>query len=157
MSGVLFVCLGNICRSPTAEGIFRHLVNTRNPDQRIIVDSAGTGGWHIGSPPDMRAQRTAFARGIDLSGLRARKVTDDDFRRFDLIIAMDRHNHASLKNLAGEDFRHKVRLLLEFAPDIAEDEVPDPYYGGEDGFDKVFDMIALASNGLLDYIRARHD
>jgi len=156
MVQVLFVCLGNICRSPTAEGVFRHLVEREGLTDSITIDSAGTGAWHIGDPPDSRAQATAHQRGIDLSGQRARQVADGDFTRFDYVIAMDRSNHVTLTALAPPGTRDRIRLFLDFAPEIGEREVPDPYYGGPDGFDIVLDMVEAASRGLLGDIRRNH-
>ena len=152
---ILFVCLGNICRSPTAEGVFRKAVESRGLAQRFDIDSAGTGDWHIGAPPDHRATSAAARRGIDLSGLRARQTHADDMAAFDYIIAMDRANYASLTRLAGAQHRHKVRLFLDLSPHIELDEVPDPYYGGEHGFDQALDLIEQASNDLLDHIVAQ--
>ncbi len=153
MHQVLFVCLGNICRSPMAEGIFRALVQRKGLANQFHVDSAGTGDWHTGLPPDERAQRVALQRGIDLSSLRARKVCVDDMQQFDTIVAMDRSNLTALKTLAGTEYADKLHLLLAFAPEFDTDEVPDPYYGRETGFDEVADMIAIASTQLLRQIR----
>ena len=146
---ILFVCMGNICRSPTAEGVFRHLINQSGVEDRFEIDSAGTGDWHTGSAPDNRAQQAARARNIDLSTLRARQVRADDFVYFDTIIAMDKDNRDRLEDLAGEAHQHKVRLLLEFLDHTEELEVPDPYYGGETGFDRVLDLIEEACEQLL--------
>lgn len=146
---ILFVCMGNICRSPTAEGVFRHLINQSGVEDRFEIDSAGTGDWHTGSAPDNRAQQAARARNIDLSTLRARQVRAEDFIYFDTIIAMDKDNRARLEDLAGEAHQHKVRLLLEFLDHTEELEVPDPYYGGETGFDRVLDLIEEACEQLL--------
>ena len=151
---VLFVCLGNICRSPTAEGVFRKLVEAQGLADRIQIDSAGTSDWHIGQPPDRRAIEAARVRGIDLRGLRGRQASAADFEQFDYIIAMDHENYANLAYLAGPDQQHKLHLLLDFAKDVSEVEVPDPYYGG--GFPQVFDLIENASRGLLAHIRANH-
>lgn len=156
MVKVLFVCLGNICRSPTAEGVFRALVAGEGLGDRIQVDSAGTSDWHIGEPPDRRGQEAARRRGYDLSGLRARQVTPHDFERFDYVIAMDQSNVAKLSALAPAGTGEKLSLFLAFAPELGTREVPDPYYGGPDGFDDVLDMIEAASKGLLADIRARH-
>ena len=153
MHQVLFVCLGNICRSPIAEGIFRELVTRNGLENQFHVDSAGTGDWHSGSPPDERAQRVALQRGIDLSRLRARKVCFDDMQQFDTIVAMDRSNLTALTALAGVEYAHKLHLLLAFAPEFEADEVPDPYYGRETGFNEVADMIEIASTQLLRQIR----
>lgn len=150
---VLFVCLGNICRSPTAEGVFRAAVEARGLEARFEIDSAGTGDWHIGAPPDRRAQRAAARRGVDLSGLRARQIAAGDIARFDHIIAMDAANHADLTRLAGAEHRHKIRLLL--AGSNLGDEVPDPYYGGAAGFDQALDLIEAACAELLDRLAPR--
>lgn len=143
------VCLGNICRSPTAEGVFRHLLAREAPDLRVEVDSAGTAGYHIGHPPDLRSQRAAHARGIDLSGLRARQVTAEDFLRFDLILAMDRDNLEELEAMRPAESRAQTRLFLEYAPELGRTEVPDPYYGDARGFEEVLNLSAAASRGLI--------
>ena len=154
---ILFVCLGNICRSPTAEGVMRHVVREEGLEDRIEIDSAGTGGWHLGAPPDERATAAARTRSIALDGA-ARKFKPDDFGRFDLILAMDSENRRDLLALApDDDARSKVRLLREFDPasDGAPDlDVPDPYYGGPEGFDEVLDLVEAATRGLLDRLRA---
>jgi protein-tyrosine phosphatase len=146
---VLFICLGNICRSPTAEGVFRHLLKREAPELQIEVDSAGTAGYHIGDPPDSRSQRAARRRGIDLSGLRARQVTRDDFGHFDLILAMDRENLRRLEEMRPPQSRAQVRLFLEYAPDPGPLEVPDPYYGDARCFEEVLDLTTSASRGLI--------
>jgi protein-tyrosine phosphatase len=146
---VLFVCLGNICRSPTAEGVFRHLLAQEAPDLQVEVDSAGTAGYHIGHPPDLRSQRAAHARGIDLSGLRARQVTAEDFLQFDLILAMDRDNLGELEAMRPAGSRARVRLFLDYAPELGRTEVPDPYYGDAGGFEEVLNLCAAASRGLI--------
>ena len=146
---VLFVCLGNICRSPTAEGVFRQLLEQEAPDMKVEVDSAGTADYHIGEPPDLRSQRAAMRRGIDLGGLRARQVTPADFARFDLILAMDRSNLLELEAMRPKNSRARVQLFLEYAPDLARLEVPDPYYRDAGGFEEVLDFTAAASRGLL--------
>lgn len=151
---VLFVCLGNICRSPTAHGVFRHLVATEGLADQIRTDSAGTGAWHIGNPPDSRAQATARMRGMDLSDLRARQAKPEDFSRFDYIIAMDRQNFRNLEAIQPPGSKGRLHMFLDFAPEWNETEVPDPYYN--DGFEQVFDMIEDASQGLLAHIRS-HD
>ncbi len=153
---VLFVCLGNICRSPTAEGVFRHLVEREGLADAVRVDSAGTGAWHIGSPPDSRAQVAARRRGIDLSRQRARQTRTSDFETFDYILAMDRANFATLAADCPGNARQRIHMFLDFAPGLDAREVPDPYYGGPDGFDIVLDMVEAASKGLLDDIRRRH-
>jgi protein-tyrosine phosphatase len=152
---VLFVCTGNICRSPTAEAVFRRLVEQSGLAGRIGMDSAGTHGYHIGEPPDPRTQAAARARGYDLSGLRARRIAREDFSRFDLVIAMDRDHHALLRGFAPPTAGHKLRMFMEFARRSGgEDEVPDPYYGGPDGFELVLNLIEDAAEGLLDHLRA---
>ena len=146
---VLFVCLGNICRSPTAEGVFRHLLRQEAPELQVEVDSAGTADYHLGEPPDLRSQRAAMRRGIDLGGLRARQVTPADFARFDLILAMDRANLLELEAMRPKDSRARVRLFLEYAPELKRLEVPDPYYRDASGFEEVLDFSVAASRGLL--------
>ncbi|HWX34437.1 MAG TPA: low molecular weight protein-tyrosine-phosphatase [Steroidobacteraceae bacterium] len=146
---VLFVCLGNICRSPTAEGVFRQLLVREAPELRVEVDSAGTADYHVGNPPDLRSQRAALARGIDLSGLRARRVTPGDFTRFDLILAMDRDNLRELQAMRPKHAPARLQLFLEYAPELRRLEVPDPYYGDARGFEEVLDLSAAASRGLL--------
>ncbi len=156
MVNVLFVCLGNICRSPTAEGVFKALVHREGLSDQVTVDSAGVGAWHIGSPPDSRAQATARQRGIDLSKQRARKAEADDFERFDYVIAMDSQNHQDLSGMCPKGGEDRLYKFLAFAPQLGLSDVPDPYYGGDGGFDKVFEMIEAASAGLLDDIRTNH-
>ena len=156
MVKVLFVCMGNICRSPTAEGVFRRLVEREGLAARIHIDSAGTHAYHIGEPPDPRAQAAAAARGFDLSGIRGRRVTPGDVEDFDYVLAMDRENHQQLLAICGPHLEHKVRLFMEYAPHRPEQEVPDPYFGGESGFDRVLDMIEEAAAGLMAEIRKRH-
>jgi protein-tyrosine phosphatase len=161
---LLFVCLGNICRSPTAEGVMRALVAREGMEGAVQIDSAGTGAWHVGSAPDQRASEAARARGIELGGT-ARQVRPEDFFDFDLLLAMDGENMRELRQQApGEAERAKVRLLREFDPasEMAGDadgvggdlDVPDPYYGGPGGFDEVFDLVQAACAGLLEQIRA---
>jgi protein-tyrosine phosphatase len=152
---LLFVCLGNICRSPTAEGVMRALVAEAGLGERIELDSAGTGGWHVGESPDGRATAAARRRGIALAGA-ARQVRPRDFDQFDLILAMDQSNQRDLRELApDEDTRAKVRLLREFDPAADGDlDVPDPYYGGPGGFDKVLDLVQAACAALLGQLRA---
>ena len=150
---ILFVCLGNICRSPTAEGVFRAIVARDAPELLIEVDSAGTAGYHIGEPPDARTRQAASRRGYDLSQLRARIVEPGDFENFDLILAMDRENLGVLHHRAPAHARERVRLLLEFAPDATVTEVPDPYYGGPNGFEEVLDLVEAASHGLIQHLR----
>ncbi len=156
MVKVLFVCLGNICRSPTAHGVFLHLVEREGLADRIEVDSAGTHAYHVDDPPDPRAQAAAAKRGVDLSRLRARKALQEDFQVFDYVLAMDRSNYEHLSALCPPGAEDKLRLFLRFAPELGEDEVPDPYYGGTAGFERVLDMIESAAEGLLAEIRLRH-
>jgi protein-tyrosine phosphatase len=152
---ILFVCLGNICRSPTAEAVFRAVAAREAPELAIEVDSAGTAGYHIGEPPDARTRAAASRRGYDLSRLRARMVAPSDFEEFDLILAMDLQNLKVLHRRAPEHARERVRLFLEFAPEAVVTEVPDPYYGGPNGFEEVLDLIEAASRGLLAHLRQR--
>lgn len=152
---VLFVCMGNICRSPTAEGVFREHVRRHAPGLDIEIDSAGTHGYHVGEPPDPRTVKAAARRGIDLSSLRARQVQDEDFERFDLILAMDRLNHATLLDRSPPEHHTRIRTLLEFAGAAAPADVPDPYYGGAKGFDDVLDLVESAADGLLGEVRGR--
>lgn len=146
---VLFVCMGNICRSPTADGVFRKLVAEAAAHHRMACDSAGTHGYHIGEPPDPRAQAHAAKRGYDLSGLRARKVAVADFTRFDLILAMDRNNLALLRELCPPRQHQRLALYGAYSVRYAGQEVPDPYYGGARGFEQVLDMIEETSQQLL--------
>jgi protein-tyrosine phosphatase len=143
------VCLGNICRSPTAEGVLRHLAATEAPGLALEIDSAGTADYHIGAPPDPRSQRAALKRGIDISGLQARQVAADDFARFDLILAMDRENLRDLQAMKPRNTRAAVRLFLEYAPDLRLRDVPDPYCGDTAAFEEVLDLTTAASRGLL--------
>lgn len=149
MSRVLFVCLGNICRSPTAHGVFEAKVQQRGLGDRVTVDSCGTGDWHIGHPPDRRAAAEAASRGYPIDHLRARQVTVADFRRFDYVLAMDHQNLADLRAMCPADFSGHLGLFLPFAASNPVDEVPDPYYGGDEGFAHVFDLVEAASDGLL--------
>ncbi len=154
MSSVLFVCMGNICRSPTAEGIFRATLARHDLSGRVEVDSAGTHGYHIGHPPDQRATAVARERGIDLSGLRARRVEVADFSRFAYILALDEHNLDELQLLQPPQFSGHLGLLMDFAEAPVARSVPDPYYGGDTGFLRVFDMIEEASEGLVEALRS---
>jgi len=156
-TGVLFVCLGNICRSPTAEGVFRSLAAREAPELQLLIDSAGIAEYHIGNPPDARAQQAALRRGYDLSALRARTVEPGDFTRFHYILAMDRSNLAALEQRAPRRARERLRLFLEFAPEADEVEVPDPYYGGVNGFEQVLDLIESASRGLIQHLRQQRE
>jgi protein-tyrosine phosphatase len=153
---VLFVCMGNICRSPTAQGVFRALIEREGLAERIRTDSAGTIAYHVGEPPDRRARETAEKRGIDLNDLRARKVEAMDFERFDYVLAMDRDNYRDLKQICPRGMEDRLHMFMDFAPQRQENEVPDPYYGGVAGFDRVFDMVEDASVGLLEDILNRH-
>lgn len=149
MVRVLFVCMGNICRSPTAEGVFSELLKRNGLDAHVHVDSAGTHAYHVGSAPDPRAQAAALRRGADLGKQRARKVAGHDFESFDYILAMDRDNLELLEEMCPPEHRSKLRLMLEYAPHLGLTEVPDPYYGGSAGFERVLDLIEAASEGLL--------
>ena len=146
---VLFVCLGNICRSPTAEGVLRHLAAKQAPGLALEIDSAGTADYHIGAPPDPRSQRAALRRGIDISGLQARQVADDDFARFDLILAMDGENLRELQARQPRNSHAAVKLFLAYAPDLGLRDVPDPYYRDAAAFEEVLDLTTAASRGLL--------
>jgi protein-tyrosine phosphatase len=148
--GVLFVCTGNICRSPTAEAIFRKLATDAGMAGAVTADSAGTHGYHVGEPPDPRAQKAAAKRGYDLSALRARTIEGADFRSFDLILAMDQEHHAILSRIAGSSAEHKLKLMMSYARRFKERDVPDPYYGGPQGFERVLDMLEDAAKGLLE-------
>ena len=150
---VLMVCMGNICRSPTAEGVLRHLVREVGLEERIRIDSAGTLDYHAGSPPDERSQHHARKRGYDLSDLRARQVSERDFERFDLVLAMDWQNLKELEAQCPPAHRHKLRRLMEFAPPGLSDVVVDPYYSGERGFEMVLDHVEAACRGLLAHLR----
>jgi low molecular weight protein-tyrosine phosphatase len=153
---VLFVCMGNICRSPAAEGMFRTLVEREGLAEAISCDSAGTDAWHVGESPDQRMRAAAKRRGVDLSPIRARRATAADFDRFDYVLAMDQGNLASLSRICPSGQEGRLRRFLEFAPDATLREVPDPYYGGPGGFELVLDLIEEGSKGLLDDIRANH-
>jgi len=154
MVRVLFVCMGNICRSPTAEGVFRSIVATEGLIESIGIDSAGTHAYHVGEPPDRRAQQAAQKRGVDLSTQRARRAVPEDFHAFDLILAMDQSNYQDLESLCPHpDLRYKLRLFMEYAPALGQRDVPDPYYGGPTGFERVLDMIEAAAQGLLEELR----
>ncbi len=153
---VLFVCLGNICRSPTAHGVFQGMVDNSGFAEVIEVDSAGTGDWHIGHSPDRRTAQVAATKGYDLSQLRARLVSGDDFQHFDYIIAMDRANLSDLKAMQPSNFAGHLALFLDFTSQSTHSEVPDPYYGGEDGFELVFNLVEEASRGLLRHIQDSH-
>jgi protein-tyrosine phosphatase len=156
MIKVLFVCMGNICRSPTAEGVFRYQVEQAGFKKQIIIDSAGTHSYHVGSKPDSRAQEAAAKRGFDLSRLRARQVRVDDFREFDYVLAMDRDNLASLQDDCPAEHMAKLQLFLSYARRYKEKDVPDPYYGGRKGFEFVLDLVEDAAEGLLKHITEKH-
>ncbi len=155
MPSVLFVCMGNICRSPMAEGIFRREVIQSGLQDQISIDSAGTHSYHIGEPPDTRAQSAISLRGVDISGLRGRQVADADFETFDYILAMDEGNLSILRSNSPAHSHEKIRLLLSFSSKYPNQEVPDPYYGGKRGFEDNLDMIEDAVQGLIDDIRSR--
>jgi low molecular weight protein-tyrosine phosphatase len=146
---ILFVCLGNICRSPMAEGVFRRAAEEKGVLHLFDIDSAGLGHWHIGQAPDTRAQNAARKRGIDISGQSARQVKHGDFARFDLILAMDGENYRELVQLAPRELRQKIRHFLDFAPQTTTKDVPDPFFGGPGGFDHALDLIEQAAYGLL--------
>ncbi|MDR7298454.1 protein-tyrosine phosphatase [Pelomonas aquatica] len=150
---ILFFCMGNICRSPTAEGVMRAKLAAAGLD--VEVDSAGTHGYHIGAPPDDRSQAHAALRGYDLSALRARKLLAEDFSRFDLVLAMDADNLAHAERLCPPAQRHRLKLLMDYAPHAGNPHVPDPYYGGAAGFDAVLDLVEAACDGLIAAMRAR--
>ncbi|MDD1612572.1 MAG: low molecular weight phosphotyrosine protein phosphatase [Methylococcaceae bacterium] len=146
---VLFVCMGNICRSPTAEGVFTQLVKERNLAHHFTIDSAGTHAYHVGNAPDRRAEKAAGERGVDISHLRARKFVIGDFEDFDYILAMDGDNYSILASSCPEPHRHKISYFLDYAPHLGKREVPDPYYGGSYGFERVLDLVEAASEGFL--------
>ena len=152
---VLLVCMGNICRSPTAHALFREAVTAAGLDQEIAVDSAGTHAYHIGNPPDARATATALERDIDMTDLRARQVCEPDFEQFDYVVAMDRDNLALLEASCPPEAQDRLSLMLDWAEGWG-DEVPDPYYGSDEGFIRVFDMLTAASQGLLAHIASSH-
>ncbi|HNQ03769.1 MAG TPA: low molecular weight protein-tyrosine-phosphatase [Thiobacillaceae bacterium] len=150
---ILLVCMGNICRSPTAEGVLRDKLADAGLLDKVRLDSAGTHDYHVGKPPDRRAQEAAGRRGYDLSSLRARQVGIGDFLEFDLILAMDEDNYQNLLRVCPEPHRHKVRLFLSFSRQYADQEVPDPYYGGSQGFDQVLDMVEDAAEEIVNTLR----
>ncbi len=153
---ILFVCLGNICRSPSAEGVFRSAVQRAGLETRVQIDSAGTGAWHVGKAPDPRAQNSALSRGFDISSLRARKVHISDFESFDLVIAMDEDNLFDLRALSPPEHHDKITLLLSHGRERTDLNVPDPYYGGDEGFDYMMDLIEEAAAGLLQHVKDHH-
>jgi low molecular weight protein-tyrosine phosphatase len=146
---LLFVCLGNICRSPMAEGVFRRVAEQQGALHLFDIDSAGLGDWHVGQAPDSRAQTAAQNRGIDISGQSARQIASADYERFDLLLAMDGSNYQELVQLAPSDARHKIRRFLDFAPHAGTADVPDPFFGGAEGFNHALDLIEQAARGLL--------
>lgn len=152
---VLFVCMGNICRSPTAEAVFREIARREFSAIALEIDSAGTHGYHVGDPPDPRSIEAGRRRGYDLSALRARRVTRDDFYRFDFLLAMDDDNYARLLEIAPPTEVHRAQLFLELAAHPHRRDVPDPYYGGVEGFEEVLDLIELASRRLLERLSRR--
>lgn len=149
---VLFVCLGNICRSPTAEGVFRRALEQAGLADDVEIDSCGVGSWHVGKAPDARAQQAALSRGIDLSSLRARQLTEQDFAEFDYVLGMDQDNLRAMRELKTDNSRAHVGLFLDFAGTPGA-EVPDPYYGGDEGFENVLTMIETASAGLIQHLK----
>jgi len=155
MTKVLFVCMGNICRSPTAEGVFRKMITDAGLSELVQVGSAGTHSYHVGEAPDARAQQAARKRGYDLSTLAARQIAQDDFRDHDLILAMDWENLALLQQQCPKAYKHKLHLLMRFAGEHDAATVPDPYYGGPDGFNTVLDYVEDACQGLIDVVRKR--
>jgi protein-tyrosine phosphatase len=156
MVKVLFVCMGNICRSPTAHGVFLKMLEDQSLAHLVEVDSAGTHAYHIGKAPDERSRSAALRRGVDLSPLRARQVEPADFQSFDYVLAMDDDNLQHLEMICPLGQRGKLRLFMEFAPQMKKREVPDPYYGGSSGFEQVLDLVEAAAEGLLQEIRQRH-
>lgn len=156
MTHILFVCMGNICRSPMAEGVTRRLLKNKGMEQIVHIDSAGTHDYHLGEPPDARAQRAALRRGINLSGLRARKVEAADFERFDMLLAMDRANLSQLQGACPRPHLPKLDLFMRYSTRFEGEDVPDPYFGGDQGFELVLDMVEDAATGLIEVlIKAR--
>jgi protein-tyrosine phosphatase len=149
---ILFVCMGNICRSPTAEGVFRAKIEAAGLAHRVHIDSAGTHNYHLGSPPDERSQAHAQHRGYDLSVLRARQVTEADYERFDLLLAMDWDNLALLQSDCPDAHQRKLRLFMSFSEDALGEIVPDPYHGGSAGFEHTLDLVESASEGLVRHV-----
>lgn len=148
--------MGNICRSPTAQGIFTKLVDEQGLGRHIVIDSAGTHAYHVGNPPDVRATKAALRRGIDLSAQRARRVRVEDFVEFDYVLAMDQENYDDLQSICPAGYELKLKLFLEFASGMKEKDIPDPYYGGAAGFERVLDLIETASRQLLETLRREH-
>ena len=158
MPAILFVCMGNICRSPMAEGVFRHLADKAGVAEGggVIIDSAGTIGYHVGDPPDPRGVRTASGHGVDMSAQRARRVADSDFEAFDYILAMDEHNLSELMQRCPPALQSRLGLFMDHAPHLNLTEVPDPYYGGQEGFEYCYELVLAAAEGLLAAIIADH-
>lgn len=152
---VMFVCMGNICRSPTAHGLFQQLVDEQGLGNSILVESSGTHSYHVGNPPDGRSQAIASQRGVDLSSLRARRFISNDFIEFDYLIGMDNGNIADMRAIRPDNASGRLQLMLEYSSRYSEKEVPDPYFG-DDGFERVFDLIDDSARGLLAHIRAEH-
>lgn len=150
---VLFVCLGNICRSPTAARMLRHLAQQAGVLEPLEIDSAGTGDWHVGRPPGPRAQRAAIQRGFDIAALRSRQISAQDLCRFDYIIAMHHANRQTLAHRAGDRYQHKIHLFLDFAETVDLQAMPDPYYGDDRDSGYVIELIEQAGNGLLLHIQ----
>jgi protein-tyrosine phosphatase len=155
MYSVLFVCMGNICRSPLAEGVFRHLLRATNLERRVVADSAGTHAYHVGEAPDLRAQRAAARRGYNISGMRARKIVAQDMAHFDLVLAMDRQCFEAIRLMCPSQHIERLRLFMDYAQSFDDDEVPDPYYGSGEGFERVLDMVEDASTGLVAFVKER--
>lgn len=151
---VLFVCTGNICRSPTGEGVFQAMLKACGLEHQVAVDSAGIADYHVGEPPDTRSIEAAGARGIDLSTQRARQLHPDDFQKFDFLVAMDQTHLSEMQHLCPDGEDHRIKLLLDYAPQVGTRDVPDPYYGAGDGFAYVLDLVEAGSSGLLQDIRA---
>ncbi|MCK5001471.1 MAG: low molecular weight phosphotyrosine protein phosphatase [Gammaproteobacteria bacterium] len=156
MVKVLFVCMGNICRSPSAEGVFRDKVSIAGLSDRIYIDSAGTHAYHVGNPPDPRSQEAAIKRNFDLSAQRARKVEVSDFDEFDYVIAMDMSNEDDLKAICPSELENRIHLFLKFSDNTSNKEVPDPYYGSGNGFEIVLDLIEDAADGLIAHLQKHH-
>lgn len=152
---VLFVCMGNICRSPIAEGVFRDILRRHASELEVNLDSAGTHAYHLGESPDPRAQQAAEQRGVDISQLTARKINEKDFEQFDFVLAMDQVNCRLLCKLSPVEYRSRIHLFLDYAPGLKRKDVPDPYYGDSDGFEHVLDLVEEASIGLLEHLRSR--
>lgn len=151
---VLFICMGNICRSPSAQGVFEKFVDDNGLANKFLIDSAGTHSYHVGGKPDSRATQAALSRGIDLRGQRARKISTEDCEKFDHIVVMDNDNHMNVRMMCPQQHQHKIHKMMDFSPSSKYTEVPDPYYGGDQGFELVLDLLENASNGLLDSIQS---